>query len=268
MEELFQSGSIDQKRSSVNWPLAKILKRYINHVTRRLGLSGFDCVESHDPNVRRVAVSITVVTRAELCFPVPHASASSCPTPPLQPRRLRATHRHPRTAPVATAHLVGPSCDPPLMPCSMMNTGASRGRSAALGMLRAATRGGAGSRGAWLAPSPVGRVAVSERIPEDAPVAPFREGVAVAIAVAVPVSILVISSAAACSVWCHRPRRPGGAAGTGAGRAKRACTNQSSPICPPSAHGTSCRSYLRKMVNIRAYRRAGARAHAIVGIKV
>jgi hypothetical protein len=38
MEELFQSGSIDQKRSSVNWPLAKILQRYINHVTRRLGL--------------------------------------------------------------------------------------------------------------------------------------------------------------------------------------------------------------------------------------
>jgi hypothetical protein len=39
MEELFQSGSIDQNRSSANWPLAKILQRYINHVTRRLGLT-------------------------------------------------------------------------------------------------------------------------------------------------------------------------------------------------------------------------------------
>jgi len=39
MEELFQSGSIDQNRSSANWPLAKILQRYINHVTRRLVLS-------------------------------------------------------------------------------------------------------------------------------------------------------------------------------------------------------------------------------------
>jgi len=39
MEELFQSVSIDQKRSSANWPLAKILQRYINHVTRRLVLS-------------------------------------------------------------------------------------------------------------------------------------------------------------------------------------------------------------------------------------
>ena len=38
MEELFQSGSIDQNLSSANWPLAKILQRYINHVTRRLGL--------------------------------------------------------------------------------------------------------------------------------------------------------------------------------------------------------------------------------------
>jgi len=40
MEELFQSGSFDQNRSSTNWPLAKILQRYINHVTRRLGLKG------------------------------------------------------------------------------------------------------------------------------------------------------------------------------------------------------------------------------------
>jgi hypothetical protein len=39
MEELFQSGSIDQNRSSANWPLAKILQRYMNHVTRRLGLN-------------------------------------------------------------------------------------------------------------------------------------------------------------------------------------------------------------------------------------
>jgi len=39
MEELFQSGSIDQNRSSTNWPLAKIFQRYINHVTRRLGLT-------------------------------------------------------------------------------------------------------------------------------------------------------------------------------------------------------------------------------------
>ena len=38
MEELFQSSSIDQNRSSANWPLAKILQRYINYVTRRLGL--------------------------------------------------------------------------------------------------------------------------------------------------------------------------------------------------------------------------------------
>jgi hypothetical protein len=42
MEELFQSGSMDQKRSSTNWPLAKILQRYINHVTRRLGLITVD----------------------------------------------------------------------------------------------------------------------------------------------------------------------------------------------------------------------------------
>ena len=28
MEELFRSGSIDQKRSSVNWPLAKVLQRH------------------------------------------------------------------------------------------------------------------------------------------------------------------------------------------------------------------------------------------------
>ena len=54
---------------------------------------------------------------------------------PLQPRMLSATHRHPRTAPVATAHFEGPSWDPPLIPCSMMNTGASSGRSQAAGML-------------------------------------------------------------------------------------------------------------------------------------
>jgi len=28
MEELFRSGSIDQNRSSANWPLAKILQRH------------------------------------------------------------------------------------------------------------------------------------------------------------------------------------------------------------------------------------------------
>jgi len=28
MEELFRSGSIDQNRSSVNWPLAKALQRH------------------------------------------------------------------------------------------------------------------------------------------------------------------------------------------------------------------------------------------------
>jgi len=28
MEVLFRSGSIDQKRSSVNWPLAKVLQRH------------------------------------------------------------------------------------------------------------------------------------------------------------------------------------------------------------------------------------------------
>jgi hypothetical protein len=51
MEELFQSGSIDQKRSSTNWPLAKILQRYINHVTRRLGLNvGERCPRSATRN--------------------------------------------------------------------------------------------------------------------------------------------------------------------------------------------------------------------------
>jgi hypothetical protein len=40
MEELFRSGSIDQKRSSVNWPLANGLwpKSFSVTVTRRLGL--------------------------------------------------------------------------------------------------------------------------------------------------------------------------------------------------------------------------------------
>jgi hypothetical protein len=33
MEELFRSGSIDQKRSSVNWPLAKALQRHGNAET-------------------------------------------------------------------------------------------------------------------------------------------------------------------------------------------------------------------------------------------
>jgi hypothetical protein len=28
MEELFRSGSIDQNRSSINWPLAKALQRH------------------------------------------------------------------------------------------------------------------------------------------------------------------------------------------------------------------------------------------------
>jgi len=41
MEKRFQSSSIDQNRSSANWPLAKILQRYINHVTRRLGLTSY-----------------------------------------------------------------------------------------------------------------------------------------------------------------------------------------------------------------------------------
>jgi hypothetical protein len=38
MEELFRSGSIDQNRSSVNWPLAKALQRHGDAETSRLGL--------------------------------------------------------------------------------------------------------------------------------------------------------------------------------------------------------------------------------------
>jgi hypothetical protein len=58
MEELFQSGSIGQNRSSANWPLAKILQRYMNHVTQRLGLKNKntikDCLQ---PNPRTKSFS-------------------------------------------------------------------------------------------------------------------------------------------------------------------------------------------------------------------
>ena len=109
---------------------------------------------------------------------------------PLHPRRFKATHRHPRTAPVATAHLLGPSWLPPLIPWSMMNTGASSGRSHAAGMFAAVTA-------------------------RDAP--------------------------------------SSGVVGGRAGGVNRALTSQSRPTCPPSAHRTSCRSYSRKIVNIRPY---------------
>jgi len=62
MEGLFQSGSIDQKRSSANWPLAKILQRYINHVTWRLGL-----IEMYIVTLG-AGVPILVASR-----PIPHA---------------------------------------------------------------------------------------------------------------------------------------------------------------------------------------------------
>mmetsp|Transcript_1600 Transcript_1600/g.5308 ORF Transcript_1600/g.5308 Transcript_1600/m.5308 type:complete len:275 (-) Transcript_1600:409-1233(-) len=58
---------------------------------------------------------------------------------PLHPRKFNATHLHPRDAATAIAHFVGPSCDPPLMPWSMMNTGAVGGRSRAGGMSSAVT---------------------------------------------------------------------------------------------------------------------------------
>ena len=42
MEELFRSGSIDQNRSSINWPLAKVLQRHGDAETGfKLGFSAY-----------------------------------------------------------------------------------------------------------------------------------------------------------------------------------------------------------------------------------
>jgi hypothetical protein len=72
MEELFQSGSIDQNRSSANWPLAKILQRYMNHVTRRLGLSltdrGIDVLLRYDAaggELTQKDVTVSMLQEAE-----------------------------------------------------------------------------------------------------------------------------------------------------------------------------------------------------------
>mmetsp|Transcript_8433 Transcript_8433/g.35739 ORF Transcript_8433/g.35739 Transcript_8433/m.35739 type:complete len:282 (+) Transcript_8433:676-1521(+) len=140
---------------------------------------------------------------------------------PPHPRKLSATHRHPRAAAVAIAHLVGPSCDPPLMPCSMMNTGASRGKEHASGMLEAVTVLG----GSFALPAR--RVLGAKRDGRFSTFFAFDPNAKDALHVARKTS-------ASLFVFLNLDS-----------------TSQSSATCPPSSHRTSCLSYFKKSVNMR-----------------